>query len=186
MNNDFEKLIARLTPTVRRISHRLNGHFAFFNDDDLCQEALMYLWSAFQSGKLTDKTDSYMLQGCYFHLKNYIRSSADRAHFKSLDSTIDGENTALQDTLAAPDDGGLDAFEEKCLRGSTGPETLSAREETILRLSMEGQTTREIGRRFGISHVAVVKIKKRLREKYRNLKNEIDMRKDRSGAGGLR
>ena len=61
-NMSFEELLEKITPTLKRITYRLNGHFSFFNDEDLFQEALMHLWVEFQQGKLNDKTDSYILQ----------------------------------------------------------------------------------------------------------------------------
>ena len=73
MNDNFEVLIKRVSPTLKRITYRLNGHFSFFNDEDLFQEALIHLWEDYQKGKIQDKTDSYILQGCHFHLKNYLR-----------------------------------------------------------------------------------------------------------------
>lgn len=77
----FEALVGKLTSTLRRITRKLNGHFTFMDDQDLFQEALIHLWSCFQSGSLDDKTDSYILQGCYFHLKNYIRKAQDGRPF---------------------------------------------------------------------------------------------------------
>ena len=79
-------MMRKLSPTLRRITHKLNGHFTFFDEDDLFQEALEHLWLAFQDGTLGDKTDSYVLQGCYFHLKNYIRKTMDKAKLTSLNT----------------------------------------------------------------------------------------------------
>lgn len=73
----FQELHQKLSPTIKRIAYRLNGHYRSFNHDDLYQEATIHLWSNFLKGKLSDKTDSYILQGCYFHLKNYIRKVND-------------------------------------------------------------------------------------------------------------
>ncbi|MCX5704439.1 MAG: hypothetical protein NT066_08150 [Candidatus Omnitrophica bacterium] len=81
----FEILLKRISPTLKRIAYRLNGHFSFFNDEDLYQEALIHLWLDFKEGKLSDKTDSYILQGCYFYLKNYIRKNYDKANLISLE-----------------------------------------------------------------------------------------------------
>ena len=56
--NSFEEMMGKLSPTLRRITHKLNGHFTFFDEDDLFQEALEHLWVAFENGTLGDKTDS--------------------------------------------------------------------------------------------------------------------------------
>ena len=170
---DFEKIIKRLSPTLRRISHRLNGHFAYFNDDDLCQEALVHLWVLFQDGKLSDKTDSYILQGCYFHLKNYIRTSVDKINFTSLESPVDEEGTMLEEMIASSEPSSADQLEGRALREEVEKRSLNKREEDIVNMSIDGLTTREMGKRLGISHVAVVKLRKRLREKCKKLRDVI-------------
>ena len=76
----FDVLMKRISPTLQRITQKLNGHFTFMDHEDLFQEALLHLWTDFQNGSLSDKTDSYVLQGCYYHLKNYIRKVQDSAH----------------------------------------------------------------------------------------------------------
>ena len=50
---------------------------------------------------------------------------------------------------------------------------LTKREEDIFVLSLDDWTTREIGKKLGISHVMVVKIKKRIKRKCRDLREEI-------------
>ena len=69
----YPDLLKRLSPRLKGITHKLNGKFTFFNEEDLFQEAAVRLWQEFELGRLAGKTDSYILQGCYFHLKNYIR-----------------------------------------------------------------------------------------------------------------
>ena len=152
-----------MSPTLRGISHRLNGRFAFFNDDDLCQEAFIHLWVMFGKGALDDKTDSYILQGCYFHLKNYIRTSMDKATLISLEKPVDEEGTMLKDMLVSQERPALNDIEERVLVESMHQNGLSKREKEVLRLSLRGLTTREIGIKLEISHVAIVKIRKKIR-----------------------
>src|SRR3989338_8416537 len=96
----FEELVKKLTPRLKGITHRLNGRFTFFNDEDLFQEALINLWQDFRDGALDDKTDSYILQGCYFHLKNYIRMQKLRTPLVSLEVMAGNEEgMSLKDTL---------------------------------------------------------------------------------------
>lgn len=173
MIRDFEILINRLTPTLKRISHKLNGRFTFFNDDDLCQEALAHLWILFREGRLSDKTDSYILQGCYFYLKNYIRTAADRVNFTSFESPVDEDGTMLQDILSSENDAYFDALEDKTLNEAVERNGLNEGEKKVLDLCLEGFTLREIGQRLGISHVAVIKLRKKLRKKCKKLKEEI-------------
>ena len=173
MENTFETLMNRLSPTIRRISHRLNGHFTFFNDDDLCQEALTHLWVIFQKGTLSDKTDSYILQGCYFHLKNYIRTSMDKVSFTSFEQPIDEDGTMLEEVIASPAQSQEEQLEYKSLYEEAQKKGLTKREIDILNMSRDGLTVREIGRRLDISHVAVVKLRKKIRVKCEKLKYEI-------------
>ena len=173
MKNEFEHLIKKLSPTLRKISHRLNGHFAFFNDDDLCQEALAHLWVSFREGRLNDKTDSYILQGCYYHLKNYIRTNLDKANLTSIDKPIDDEGTMLQEIIPSEDTSVFNGMEEASLHNMLENNGLSGREKQVLDLCLRGLTTREAGQKLGISHVAVVKLRKKIREKCKLLKKEI-------------
>jgi len=173
MKNNFERIITRLTPTLKRITHKLNGHFTFFNDDDLCQEALIHLWVLFQEGKLYDKTDSYILQGCYYHLKNYIRTSMDKVKTQSLESPIDNDGTTLEEVVALEKQPYEEDFIDKTLYEDVRKNGLDKRELAIVKMCMDGLTVREIGKNLGISHVAVVKLRKKIGEKCRKLGREI-------------
>lgn len=157
-------MLKKLSPTLKRITHKLNGHFSFFDEDDLFQEALVHLWLTFREGKISDKTDSYLLQGCYFHLKNYLRKALDKAKIVSLYQLIDEDDTVLEEIIAAEGRGPYEAIDSGLLE-QTLPCALTERERSILSLSLEGLTTREMGKRLGISHVMVTKIRKRMREK---------------------
>jgi RNA polymerase sigma factor (sigma-70 family) len=172
MDNKFDRLIKRLSPTIRRISYRMNGHFAFFNDDDLCQEALVHLWVSFQNGRLDDKTDSYILQGCYFHLKNYIRTSMDKVSISSMESPIDEDGAILEDVIASKDPMTIDQIEYDLLSEDVQSSSLDERELKIVDMSTEGLTLRQMGERLGISHVAVIKLKKKIRTKCEKLRYE--------------
>ena len=166
----FENIVKKLSPTLRKITYKLNGHFSFFDDDDLFQETLAYLWVAFQKGKLSDKTDSYILQGCYYHLKNYLRKTVDKARLVSLHQLIDDEDAVLENILSVKDSAVLDFLEDKLLVEKARLDDLTEREKDVLDFCLEGMTMREIGQRIGISHVMVIKIKKRLRTKLENFK----------------
>ena len=143
----------------------MNGRFAFFSDEDLCQEALAHLWISFQNRKLYDKTDSYILQGCYYHLKNYIRTNADKAKLISMESPIDDEGSTIKDIITSEGASTYNDTEEKGFSESMDIYGLSEREKEIVRLSLKGLTTREIGFELDVSHVTIVKIKKKIRYK---------------------
>lgn len=160
----FEELVKRISPTLKRITHKLNGHFSFFNDEDLFQEALVHLWGNFEGGKLSDKTDSYILQGCYFHLKNYLRTARDKTTLISLDAFINEDDGATLDKILIANGSASmthGAHSKMSIEG-LDKNGLSERERLVLSLSLEGLTVREMGRKLGVSHVMVVKIRKNL------------------------
>lgn len=165
MYNHFEDMSKKLSPTLRRIAHRMNGHFTFFSDEDLYQEALIHMWMAFSKGALADKTDSYILQGCYFHLKNYLRTTLDKAKLVSLNAPFEDGQTTLEDSLAGNAEADYNEIDAALFSRNDLLKNLDERERKVLDLSMEGMTVREIGDRIGVSHVMVVKIKARIKEK---------------------
>ena len=163
----FENLVHKISPKLKGITHRLNGHFTFFNEDDLYQEAMVHLWTDFQQGKLADKTDSYVLQGCYFYLKNYIRKTQDKASLVRLYTlNEDGEEADLEQwiSLRTPQSD-FEELRDRIFLEDIQDENWAAREKEILALSLDGFTTREIGQRLGISHVMVIKLKNKIKEK---------------------
>ena len=166
----FEILLKRISPTLKRITYKLNGHFSFFNDEDLYQEALIRLWLDFKEGKLSDKTDSYILQGCYFYLKNYIRKNYDKANLISLEKQTnqEGEDLDLENVLSLENpESYFDIINCKMLIEKINHNGLTKREKEVFHLALEGLTTREIGSRLGISHVRVVKLKSKIKDKSR-------------------
>jgi len=91
----FEELVKRLTPKLKRITCKLNGRFSSFSHEDLYQEALLHLWLDFKDEKLSNKTGSYILQGCYFYLKNYLRKVCNKVYTISLEQIRKGEDEDL-------------------------------------------------------------------------------------------
>jgi DNA-directed RNA polymerase specialized sigma24 family protein len=72
----LEVVVRRPSPTLKRITRRLNGHHSFFDDEYLYQEALFHLWDGYSRRAIDDRADSYILQGCYYHLKTtYVWST---------------------------------------------------------------------------------------------------------------
>ncbi len=170
-NMNFEETIKRISPKLKGIVYRLKSYFPVFGMDDLCQEAMSHLWIDYREGKLSDKTDSYILQGCYFYLKNYIRKNKPRALLVSLDGFIydeKGEEFNMGDVLSLEDPhSALDDIHADFLLEQINNNGLSRREKEVFHLALEGLTTREIGDRLGVSHVMIVKLRKRIREKCR-------------------
>lgn len=174
MDTKFETILTRLTPVLKRITRRLNGHFTFFSDDDLLQEALIHLWVMFKNDTLSDKTDSYILQGCYFHLKNYIRTHIDKMKSISINTIIDEEDNALENLICSQNHGLFNDFDEKEHIAKLSSYGLSEREMTIIKLLMKGMTVREIAKKSGVSHVMIMKIKNRIKDKCINFRLDLD------------
>ena len=170
MRENFEDMIGKLSPTLRRITHKLNGHFSFFDEDDLFQEALEHLWTNFNEGRLNSKTDSYVLQGCYFHLKNYLRKTLDKTRSLSLEQLMSEEDGWIERSLGRDDPAIEEALDINDITDAAEKSSLSERERKVITLSLESLTTREIGAKLGISHVMVVKIRKNIRRKFRTSK----------------
>jgi RNA polymerase sigma factor (sigma-70 family) len=168
----FETLVKRVSPKLKQITRKLNGHFSFMDDQDLFQEALLHLWVDYERGSVADKTDSYLLQGCYFHLKNYIRKMQDSAPVLSLSSIIDEDGAHLEEILLTSDPAPFE-YAEGRLQIEALENGMTEREKRVLALCIEGLTTREIGKQLGISHVSVVKIRNKLKGRYIELNGAV-------------
>jgi RNA polymerase sigma factor (sigma-70 family) len=162
----FEVLAKRISPTLKRITHKLNGHYTFFDDEDLYQEALMHLWIDFGEGSLNDKTDSYILQGCYYHLKNYIRKTQDNVTLLSLTAPMGEDGRNMEESLPSDETSLFEYLDGKLQLEMAEQKYLTGREKEVLSLLMDGMSMREVGSRLGISHVMVLKIRNRIKEKY--------------------
>jgi len=169
---EFMKRVETLRPKLRAIAHRLDGRYTAFNDDDLYQEALLSLWKKHQAGELDDKTDSFVLQGGYFTMKNFIRSNHRRVDQMSvsLEAPLNENGDSWRELLAQPEGRRADEIVDRNTLAAALRERLSEREAVVLEMYGQGMTTREIGRRLNISHVMVVKVEKRIKEKCRQLR----------------
>ncbi|MDD4955090.1 MAG: sigma-70 family RNA polymerase sigma factor [Candidatus Omnitrophica bacterium] len=171
----FEDLITKISPKLRAIARKLDGRYTSFDDDDLYQEALFSLWEKYNENKLSDKTDSYILQGCLFFLKNHIRKVYKKIDAKSvsLNAVINEDEGTLEDVLASRCiDPGAGSFECSLLLKDIYAK-LSDQEKKVADLSINDTTVREIGKRLGISHVMVVKIRNRIKSKCETIRKEI-------------
>jgi FixJ family two-component response regulator len=82
---------------------------------------------------------------------------------------VDEEAVRLEEILEAQDVAAFDYVDGKMQVEALLESGLTQRERDVLALSMEGMTTREVGQKLGISHVAVVKVRNKLKDKYEQL-----------------
>ncbi|MBF0570328.1 MAG: sigma-70 family RNA polymerase sigma factor [Candidatus Omnitrophica bacterium] len=168
----FEELIERISPKLKGIVYKIHGSCQSFSEEDLYQEAVLQLWVDYNDGKLSDKTDSYVLQSCFFYLKNHIRKVQDKTSLMRLNMPIDEGSFKLQDVLSlrqetpVEEDFDIDTLMEEVFKNE-----LSRKEKEIAFFYLQGWTTREIAQRLGLSHVSVVKFEGKIREKCKKLKN---------------
>ena len=174
---DFETISARLYPRLRAISRKVDRRYSFCDSDDFMQEALLYLWLLAEKGELEGKNDSYLLQGCYFFLKNYIRKIGKGVNSRSvsMNEAIDEEGTVIGDVLTTSTYSGSEVTDsvEIFLMLEEAETLFTDREKDVFYFRMEGFTTREIGDKLGISHVMVVKTGNKIKEKCHYLREEL-------------
>lgn len=152
----IEGIRSKLIYLVKKIK-RDNG---YFDENDLLQEIYTYLWIEWSSGNLKEKNESYILKGCYFHLKNFLRKNKS-LKFISLEEMM--ENNSSFDIPNNNQNSYLIELEKIY-------NILNEREKKVINFIMDGYTIREIGKNLGISHVMVLKIIKKIRSKIIDLK----------------
>lgn len=144
-----------------RIVVRLTSNSAL--REDLMQEALIHLWQVQEQSP--GQTKNWYLQNCRFHLLHYLalgrsvdspKRRAAQVHpieeEEDAENWLDrfeGANTVVQDVSAR------DILESLA-------KSLSVREMSILQWLAEGQGTREIAKRLGISHPMVIKYRRKI------------------------
>lgn len=169
MNEKFNELIKRISSELGGICYRLGRRFNFIGQDDLLQEARLHLWRLFQGGILEDKTDSYILQGCFFHLQNYLRKIKQKRPTLSLEGdflrNFGEEYRESKIASFSSDSNFVLKLDQKLLVETICNNGLTDREKKVLYYCAQGLTTREIGQHLEVSHVAIIKIKARIKEK---------------------
>ncbi len=171
----FEEMIRRIDPKIRAIVHKVNKRYSYCDADDFYQEALLYLWEKYQNGEVLEKTDSYLLQGCYFFLKNYLRGVRKKvdAGSVSMYEMVGDDGVTYEDLIGSPEGAGEGDSVEIFLLLDETEKKFTDKERDIFYLRLEGHTSREIGERFGISHVMVVKMEKKIRKKCGVIREEL-------------
>jgi RNA polymerase sigma factor (sigma-70 family) len=166
MEMNFEKVLLKLTPKLKGIALRLNGRLRFIDEDDLMQEMSIHLWKKWKQDELKGKTESYMLQSCWFHIKNYLRTVSDKTEIISIDEPNNNKGTILNKIIPYNFQAFLESIMLRIIIEKISENGLTKREKEVFVLCLEGYTLREIGERLNISFVRVSKIKKNICRKW--------------------
>lgn len=164
----YDEVVKKYNPKLKAIAYKLSKYNFKLDQDDLYQEELVYLWESFKENKLEGNTDSFILQGCYFHLRNYMRKVVEVKDTFSLDQPANENGDNLMKVLNLHDnatDNYHDSLDTKLLSEVIYNNGLSLKEKALLPYLSEGLTLREIGNRLGVSHVYVIKMKESIRIK---------------------
>jgi RNA polymerase sigma factor (sigma-70 family) len=161
---DFKILLEKITPALKAIAkrHVLKG---FHDTEDLYQEMCIYLWNNYRNGLPIGINESYVIKGCEFHILNFQRKGGKKPLFTSLDMPLDSDGNTLKDVLADERHPLFDKADSSITIKDIKTKDLDGREKKVFGLLVKGYTVREAAERIGISHVMVVKIKKKIIEK---------------------
>lgn len=168
---DFETLYKRISPRLKRIAQSRNGHGFFIGKEDLYQEMCIYLWNNFKDGVPAGINDAYIIRGCEFHILNYLRKEKEKAIIFSLEEPVNDNGDTLKDILPNRNEPLDKHADKKMVFDYIKNNGFSKQEKEVFSLLSAGYTTREIGKKLGISHVMVVKCKKRIINKWQRKNN---------------
>lgn len=166
---NFNVLLERVSPRLKSLSRylsRTKSANGSFGAEDIYQEMCLRLWQRFENGIPLEFNDAYIIKGCEFHARNFLRKKTDRLKPKSLDEPINDTGLLLKDTLT-----GSQSHHNTCFNNILIEEmknkTANKKEKNVFDLLMQGHTVRSIGKNLGISHVMVVKYKNRIVKRWK-------------------
>jgi DNA-directed RNA polymerase specialized sigma24 family protein len=147
--------------SLRRIVGRIAANATL--QEDLMQEALLHLWQ--QEIQRPDQKLSWYLQGCRFHLNNYISRgrSVDSAKRRSTTAAGSMNGSDMEALLDESEFGGA-AFAAVCARDMVAQLSnwMPPIERQIVGYLADGLTIREIAGRLDVSHTAVIKHRRKI------------------------
>lgn len=164
---EFQELLSELNPQLTAIARKTQRASGPIGVEDLVQEMHVHLWTEWVRGALQDKTKSYILQSCWFHIKNFWRTEGDKLNALSIHKPLDADNEILLgDTIP---DRSISLLEETRWRiyiHKISNNGLTPREKEVFALSMDGYTLREIGSKLNVSFVMIHKIRQSIISKW--------------------
>ena len=162
MHVEFEALYKRVSPRLKKIASFYGKRGYSFDRDDLYQEMASHLWNNFKDGAPKGLKDTYIIKGCEFHILNYMRKEREKVYKVSMEEPLNESGNTLRETLSDGAESIDKTVDKKMLIDHIMNNGFSQREKEVFGLLLEGYTVREAGKKIGISHVMVVKLKNRL------------------------
>jgi RNA polymerase sigma factor (sigma-70 family) len=162
---DFKILLERITPTLKVIA-RKHVFYSFYDADDLFQEMCLFLWNNYSSGMPIGINEAYIIKGCEFHILNFLRKGRPKASILSIDEVITPEGLRLGDMLEDKKTVYLSDADQNLSIDDIKNMGLTENEKAVFSLLLQGNTVREAAEKMGISHVMVVKYKKKIVKKW--------------------
>jgi len=159
---EFEELYKRISPRLKRIASFYNRRGISFDGDDLYQEMARHLWNNFKNGVPEGLNDTYIIKGCEFHILNYMRKHREKAYKVSMEEPLNQNGDTLRESITSSSEGIDKIVDRKMLVDYIMNNGFTKREKDVFGILLKGYTVREAGKKLGISHVMVVKLKNRL------------------------
>jgi len=161
---EFTTLFNRIYPKLHMIAkyYERGGYSA--DREDLLQEMYAYLWDEYSNGMPDSINEQYVVNGCRFHLMNFLKKENNKPAMMSMDEPVDENENTLKDIL--PDKGKLpgDCFDSNTLVEYVRKNGFSDKEKQAFFLLLDGYTAREAAEKMRISHVMVVKYRQKITE----------------------
>lgn len=161
---EFTALFKKISPRLYMIARYYERGGYSTDREDLLQEMYVYLWDKYNKGMPDSINEQYVVNGCRFHLMNFLKKENNKPAIISIDEPIDENEDTLKDIL--PDGGRLpgDCFDSNTLVEYVRKNGFSDKEKQVFFLLLDGHTTREAAEKMRISHVMVVKYRQKISE----------------------
>ena len=163
---DWNERIEKLRPKLKRLSAIYGSRCYSSGEEDLYQEACVYLYEKYKDGIPPNINESYLLRGCQFHILNFVRKNRDKGRLTGLDTPLDEGGNSLKDLLPDRRQDPSREAERKIIVKTISENAFSPTEKKIFACLSEGFTLREAARETGLSHVMVLKRRRSLVNKW--------------------
>ncbi len=161
METGFPERVKKISAGIKGIAYKLNGKYAYVDHDDLYQEAVLHLWKEYKLNTFLGKNDSYLLQGCYYYLRNYVRNMELKSRNISIYDKKYSNSGRDKEYFVAKEE--KPPEDEVFMQELSG--LLEEKEKKVFLLLSEGYTIREIAGKTGVSHPMIIKTRKKIAER---------------------